>query len=392
MLRHPQIESPVTRLTLTLGTLFAVLILLAAYGYQSLHDAFGATESISEQISRQTNATLQLQRTLQRAAIPIHHYHFEGRAEEREHFMHLSHELNRLMTEALALRSHKEHELLLKAQEAWLEAESMGAALLAIPDLSLVPLEHVHHEIHTLDTRIKEASAFIDELHEGDRNKVAERIAQVAQENRQLVGIVIGSFVLALVAIGFGGLAVVRSQAILKELSLRDALTGLYNRRAFYLQLNHYLNQARRTRQPCSLLLLDIDHFKKINDSYGHQIGDEVLRAVADVVGEVVRRQDVVARYGGEELVVILPDADEETALLIGNRLRLAIASSQRVSLPDGTPLMATVSVGMAMFPLDGTLEDGLLNAADQAMYVAKQSGRNQVQRCGQQQPLGVQL
>jgi diguanylate cyclase (GGDEF)-like protein len=154
-----------------------------------------------------------------------------------------------------------------------------------------------------------------------------------------------------------------------------DALTGQGNRRALDELLKEQVDIACGTGRDCSVLMLDIDFFKKINDTYGHMIGDDALRAFARRVGEHLRLGDVCARFGGEEFVVVLPGTTLQTALEVGERLRVGVEKSPLLNTPLVT---VTVSVGAAMLIPGQTAED-LLNDADAAVYAAKRGGRNQV-------------
>ena len=155
-----------------------------------------------------------------------------------------------------------------------------------------------------------------------------------------------------------------------------DALTGQGNRRALDALLVNQMEIAKRTGQAFSVLMLDIDFFKKINDQHGHMVGDDALRAFALRVREHLRQGDVCARYGGEEFVVVLPGAPLPKALEVAERVRQSVALSPLLTSPE---LYATVSIGAASLEPAQSLES-LLQAADAAMYAAKRGGRNQVQ------------
>ncbi len=154
-----------------------------------------------------------------------------------------------------------------------------------------------------------------------------------------------------------------------------DALTGQGNRRALDVLLGHQMEIAARTGQAFSVLMLDIDYFKKINDAHGHSVGDAALRAFALRVREHLRQGDVCARYGGEEFVVVLPGAPLPKALEVAERVRQSVAHTPLLDTPV---LHATVSIGAATLESGQSLES-LLQAADTAMYAAKRAGRNQV-------------
>jgi diguanylate cyclase (GGDEF)-like protein len=155
-------------------------------------------------------------------------------------------------------------------------------------------------------------------------------------------------------------------------LATTDGLTGIANRASFDQILVAELSRAARQRDDVSLLLVDIDHFKALNDRHGHQAGDHVLRLVATTLAAACREFDTAARYGGEEFAVLLPATSTDDAVEVAERLRAAIES-----MPAG--LQVTVSAGVATFPFDGTGPDGLVAAADEALYAAKRGGRNRV-------------
>jgi diguanylate cyclase (GGDEF)-like protein len=165
----------------------------------------------------------------------------------------------------------------------------------------------------------------------------------------------------------------------LAELSTTDALTGIGNRRYFDQMLEREFNRARREREQLSILMLDIDYFKRVNDEYGHQVGDDVLRQVAKILRKVVHRTtDLIARYGGEEFALILPSTDVAGAYLVAEKIREDIAGQQWST--EGHSFSMTVSLGlMGDEPKSGDSADYWLKEADDALYQAKESGRNKV-------------
>ncbi|MGR7996516.1 diguanylate cyclase [Xanthobacter sp. ZOL 2024] len=168
---------------------------------------------------------------------------------------------------------------------------------------------------------------------------------------------------------------------VLDRLASRDDLTGLLNRRTTLLQGRLLLEEARAQRHPLSVLMLDLDHFKTVNDRFGHQVGDAVLRRFAEVARQSVRAQDLIGRIGGEEFCVVLPGADGKAALEIGERLRTT-AESELWEV-DQCAIRATVTVGVstlaAVAPDDAPSISGLIKEADDALYYAKAAGRNRV-------------
>jgi len=163
-----------------------------------------------------------------------------------------------------------------------------------------------------------------------------------------------------------------------KRLSVTDGLTGLYNSRYFYKFLDLEISRTKRYGSSFSLMLFDIDNFKRLNDTYGHQAGDEVLQELARIFKSVSRETDIVVRYGGEEFVIILPNTAEEEAIALANRILQAVQET-KIKINPKEKVSITVSGGVASFPQNASSAKGLLNAADNAMYAAKSAGKNTI-------------
>lgn len=164
----------------------------------------------------------------------------------------------------------------------------------------------------------------------------------------------------------------------MRELSLTDPLTSLRNRRDFHEQLGRELSRARRIGSPTALLLMDLDHFKSINDQYGHPVGDQVLIKVADLIGTVIRQEDIAGRLGGEEFGILMPGADIDSARRAAERLRIVLAEATHEA-PDSEPFVVTVSIGIAVCEAQDTTSGELFIQADRCLYEAKRAGRNRV-------------
>ncbi len=158
----------------------------------------------------------------------------------------------------------------------------------------------------------------------------------------------------------------------MRRLAITDDLTNIYNRRHFLERLQGEIDRARRYAVPFSVLFIDIDNFKELNDSYGHQVGDRILSELATILKHWARSSDIVARYGGEEFVVLLPMTDKQRGIVAAERLRTRV---QRHTFYRRKKL--TVSVGVAGFPGDGESVDQILGRVDEALYMAKKTGRN---------------
>lgn len=171
----------------------------------------------------------------------------------------------------------------------------------------------------------------------------------------------------------------------MRRISVTDELTGLYNRRFLRKRLDEEMSRARRAQQALSLVMLDIDHFKQINDEHGHSVGDEVLVAISQVLQNGLRQGDVVGRWGGEEFMALLPGSHAEGANISAERLRLAVSQLDLSHFAGG--LNVTASFGIAVFDPARSEADAatLLAWADGALYAAKEAGRDNVQTYAQQ-------
>ncbi|MFI5306897.1 MAG: diguanylate cyclase [Polyangiales bacterium] len=165
----------------------------------------------------------------------------------------------------------------------------------------------------------------------------------------------------------------------LATLAIQDDLTGLYNYRYLHTRMNEEFKRAERYREPLSCIMVDVDHFKDVNDRHGHDAGDQALREVSVRLLKAVREVDVVARYGGEEFLLVLPSTNFSGALSVAERVWRAVGT-ENVALPRNAAERITVSVGVAVYPSrDIKTKDQLLKAADRALYQAKHEGRDRI-------------
>jgi diguanylate cyclase len=197
-----------------------------------------------------------------------------------------------------------------------------------------------------------------DQIEAEVRERIAELTLAVNRENQVMVA---------------------RQEDLLRQ-ATTDPLTGVGNRAAFEARLTLELERAARSGTPIALLVIDVDHFKRLNDTFGHQAGDQVLRRIAQTLDENVRKVDYVARYGGEEFVVVAPTAKPEGARILAERLREAVET--QIVHCDDQELTATISigVGVATEVTDSSDAKALFKAADEQLYKAKRGGRNRVE------------
>jgi diguanylate cyclase (GGDEF)-like protein len=180
--------------------------------------------------------------------------------------------------------------------------------------------------------------------------------------------------VIGVTVFGMGKLADYEQRLLIE--SMTDPLTGLLNRRYFNEQTQKEVARSRRHNLRFSVLMLDIDHFKRINDTYGHPVGDLAIKALADICNKALRPQDILARYGGEEFVLALPHTEAEGAAVVAERIRQTVEQIELTT--EAGPVRFTVSIGIATYKKDLPLEQ-IVGRADEALYKAKQSGRNRV-------------
>lgn len=168
-----------------------------------------------------------------------------------------------------------------------------------------------------------------------------------------------------------------RDNQVLAQRALQDALTSLLNRQGFFMLAQHLAHLAHRRSSELGVLIIDVDHFKRLNDKHGRKVGDRVLVAIGKSVVEQIRRSDIAGRYGGEEFVVLMPDTDTKSAAVVGERIRAAVA---RIATAEDIRVTVSIGVAAGKFGSDAGLDlDKVIDTADKKLYKAKWGGRNQI-------------
>lgn len=405
--------------------IFFGLLLVGGGAVINMQHAATASDELIDDVMPEMHHTMLLQLLLSQAAMPPNDYLIHANPDERDQYRELVEQVNGQFEILLSLPSLREEQLntVNKTRQLWDKARRSGDALLALVADGQTPAAAVMMEKY--DAEIEAAILSLDIMHEYLGREAAEyhtRLHAIVDKNFysilgfSLVGLaimlfgaytlmrrVIGSVTLmqegvnafakgdfeyrvpsqmpielGQVAAGMNDMAekLGASYRELERHSYRDGLTGSLNKRKLDEDIVRELSRAHRYKEQFSILLLDLDLFKQVNDSYGHQAGDEVLRQLVQRVDHQLRTADSLYRYGGEEFVVILPQTEVEGALVTAERICRSVEhATVRVDGDRFIPI--TVSIGVATYPQDGSDAQHLVESADKGMYRAKTLGRN---------------
>ncbi len=416
-----------TRLIVALAVMLLPLLVLGASTFYTFNLMESAFREVVDQSSREMIPATELQVLVQNCRIALHHLGQEQSAENRRLFSDLVSRVGKTFARILDFKTPVEQRGLAKALSEWQQAERAAADVLAIEGPFDTP--EAREALVNSSLHFGRVQAQLEELRGIAAEGIAATLERVAALERRSVRINLLVFLagmalvlglglllarhilrpmekigagvqsladgdlahrletgrqdeLGALSAAFNAMAaeLERERRALKELSVSDPLTGLCNQREFFRLLREETERSRRYRHPLSLMMIDLDKFKRINDTYGHPAGDRVLCTVAGIVRRELRQVDHVARYGGEEFAVILPETGEGEAFFIANRIRQAIAA-RPLPCSDVESAELTISIGLAVFPDHAGGDEELVKKADQALYAAKAAGRNRVCR-----------
>ena len=386
-----------------------------------------ALEEIVEEVVDEILPIVHLQTLIQEAATAPSEYLITGDAAERARFTRLDQGVERAFEkiQVASFDALGERQSFFPAWQEWRKARVIALRLLALP--YPVTGKAAARDIRRMDVHVDRSVDTLNRIHGAAYREITQQLQQAHAAKRRVTFLIVVAFELALMitvgtaiwlarsvltplrelqngvdhfgagdlshrialdnrdelgrlAAAFNAMAekLQQTQSRLEDLSIHDALTGLYNRREFQRRLKQELDRSRRYRRSFALLMLDVDHFKAVNDAYGHLTGDQVLRAVSALLTKEVRPEDVAVRYGGEEFVVLLPETPHDGALVVAERIRNTLAASP-ITAVEGRQVTVTASIGVVSFPEQGDTQDTLIAAVDRALYAAKQAGRNRV-------------
>lgn len=409
--------------------MFLPLIFISFGAFGSLHNVINAFEDTAEETIYEQSPIMRLQTLLLKVWMPANDYLVHGNLGERENFNNLSREVDESFKTAFSASygMKGEQDNLRISYKEWQVARKLGQDLVNISNPiankeAAKKMEifdyHINKSVDQLekiyiltkeeiDAGLKGAHSIRDDillnititfafgffiaiisalvlarsilkpLQELDEGVTSFGNGQFSQRVKINTNDELGDL-----AKSFNNMAenIVTIQDKLKYLSNHDYLTGLYNRLEFYKRLDEEMEQSKHNNNSFSLLLIDIDYFKNVNDIYGHTAGDEALCSISKTLTEEIRNRDFVARYGGEEFVVILSGISNSDAIEAAERIREKIASN-KIDIVNGQRIQLTISIGMAFYSADGNSARELIAAADDALYAAKNTGRNTIKR-----------
>lgn len=399
------------------------LLVFAVGAFYALMDSTDSFQEITEEFTAELPGVSQLKSILLIAQMPPNDYLVSGNAAEQNSFNNIVGQIDDQLFQlnTAPFGSREERLRMDQIRQHWAEAKALAQRIFAIAEAKYDP--RAEALMKEFDAHINKCVSATNQIEHFAYQEIKEEQQRIANNLRYFLATLAGTLLVGLVLAILGGMVMLRSvipplkklnqgakqisrgnfkplefphrneftqvfdtfnamaanlaqnQAELKDLAMRDGLTGLLNRREFQRLLEQEIDRARRANSQVSVILLDIDHFKKINDSFGHQVGDQVLRQISTLLTEQIRTMDHLARYGGEEFVIITPEATR-TAERIAERIRTAVAASTHLDHHQG-PFQITISLGIATCPNHAADHDALIRKADEALYRAKQSGRN---------------
>lgn len=420
------------RLTLGIGAMLLPLLLFVAVVVGFVRPlVWGAIDDTIRDWPERIQPVEAVETLLLKTVLAVDHYLIFRDPAEAENFTRFSTEVDAAFADLLASSrfGSEERSLLHAAHEEWKQAGELGQSAFA---LAITENEaSAAQAMGGFDDRVNRTVAGLETLLEASHRASAERFGWAHSLRRAgslfvaamlcvalslaiVIGMLLARSILrpldalkrGAVRIGEGDLAhrvglnaddefgdlartfnamaekLERHRATLEDLSMQDELSGVFNYRGFQRRLGEELERSHRYRRVFSLLLLDLDHFKLINDTYGHPVGDEVLRLVAALVNSVARPVDYVARYGGEEFAVLLAETGQAGAVAMAERIRELIGRNP-VATAAGQRIEVTASIGLAAYPENASSGTELISAADAALYAAKRAGRNRVCSAG---------
>ena len=403
------------------------IVIIGLGSYYALQNTIAAFQGVVEKSMTEMHLIQDLQHSVLQASMPANDYLIHGRKGERQNFKRLSQQVNEYFKRLLSLSTltQKKRKLVEEAYKHWQHASALSNEILKLSRpvgnrTAALAMEH-------MDKILDQAINILDDVNRIGYKEVENHLGSAKQVGQQAVALLIIALVAGAVLVLISSTMFVRTiilpirklqdgvsrfgrgdykfrlkvtsddelgqlsksfnnmansleqhQNELKRISTYDSLTGLLNRREIERRLDEALGTYKRYHRIFSLLLLDLDHFKQVNDTYGHQSGDELLKTFADAVQQVIRPVDLFARYGGEEFLILMPEINIESAKIMAERIR-ALVELLVVKTVAGKEISFTVSIGVTGVSESVQDHATIIHTVDQALYAAKEGGRNRI-------------
>jgi len=406
---------------------FLSICLVCITSLSHLRQAINVTDQIVDQSIVEMHFTMELQLALVQVAMPVNDYIIHANPAEQTNYHQQKNNVMQLY-ERLAnvpTLQPEQRNILDKARQLWIDTEKLGNIIMVIK--SPIGNPDAAEKMEQFDSLIDDIVRQLDAIHTIINQQTKSRhqtLHQIKIDASTLIVMlsiaglfvaIIGGLLLSRsffpplhilcqsmeffssgqldhrikekmpaefqkLAHGFNAMAekLQKTHSELEKQSIQDSLTICFNRRKFVLDLATAFARACRYQKPLSLLLIDLDHFKSVNDTYGHLAGDHVLKEVANTMHQQLRSTDTLYRYGGEEFTALLPETNQAGAHIIAERIREHIAKTP-IHVNNSQYITVTTSIGLACYPQDTTNQRELIEKADHAVYMAKKSGRNRV-------------
>lgn len=415
------------RFTLSAVMMLIPLVVLVVFQYSIFNVTMKRLNEVVDHAFYELNLISRLQHSMHMAVMAPNDYLVHGNRNERKNYesvvRDVTADMKRLSEYIDAYPHEREDELMQQLQQQWQLLDQMSRSILASP--SPMANSKLAGEMEVLDGISDNLAATLDYLHEAVVIEVKHYEGEARELRTLMIALIFGGATITAILILWLNNMLARSvlepicclkaaaarvgkgeydtrlqwsrgdeigelsrsfdemtdsldvaHSELERLSRKDGLTGILNRREFDRLFRKEFNRSERYSKTLSMILIDLDHFKEINDSHGHQVGDSVLRTVVTVIEKTIRDVDQFARYGGEEFVLLLPETSAREAMMLATRL-CGLVGTTEFRNRSGDCFKVTISAGVSSYPEHESSERDLLLAADQALYRAKRNGRN---------------
>ena len=356
-------------------TLIPLISIMTIIWVSTYLPVFKAMDNIVYESVEEMMPLVRLENLMQRAVMPPNDYLLHHNIDEIKNWEKAAESVDKQFKLVLSNVTFDDEIITLnKAKLSWQQLKIKGWDIFYNPQQ--LSQEQLKSEARKFDVKMYEIIDNIQELHSEMRTFIMSEYEHASTLKVKALLITILSLIVSLVSGFYASIYLNQDRNKLVAETGQDPLTGVYNRRAFETKMQAIEKQVLGRNKHYSLIIFDLDRFKKINDHYGHAIGDEVICHTCKIIEETKREDDFLARWGGEEFVLLLPDTDKKTATIIAERLRKAIFKRPLVT-EDQEKIPVTISIGVATYPDDGSYAEHILDLADRALYQAKEKGRN---------------